>query len=552
MYQMSDIVEGTRKEQKEHFVTGLTGTTPMELFLLCSTSITGILFYWACTILASNLSRFRPNHIPLSVPVVDALIQVLAFPIPMILCQTVFLYPFGVAYMIFQLLLVVVVVVAVAGKTIISQNNKSIRRPRIQEQQLQGKVKEEKDRTGDGDDDGTLTPPNTWSVNARQYATITIYRSSLLCLTIVAILAVDFHVFPRRFAKTETHGYSLMDMGAASFVVASGLVSHRARNVFQNLPSITTNHYIQPKRFVPLAILGLLRYVTHQELDYQEHASEYGIHWNFFWTLALLQPVAAILSTTTSKTNIPHWLCPLIVFGLYQMCLSIGGLQKWIEDAPRKCPKWDTTMPPLSPTSIFLCDIVYANREGIFGCFSYAALYLLSEWIAYKFYWQQQSPTTTTTPTSSVSSSIPLYRVTIMLGIVWRILDVYVTVSRRSTNLPFVAWVLFVNVFQLTAIDYFVNWFAQSLYAFRIDNTIVATPLVPTSFKAINRHGLFIFLIANLLTGAVNLSINTLEVNHMSAVTILGLYTCAVGGCAILLEQIPALQRRKETKIKHS
>ena len=31
---------------------------------------------------------------------------------------------------------------------------------------------------------------------------MTIYRSSLLYLTFVAILAVDFHVFPRRFAKT--------------------------------------------------------------------------------------------------------------------------------------------------------------------------------------------------------------------------------------------------------------------------------------------------------------------------------------------------------------
>lgn len=45
------------------------------------------------------------------------------------------------------------------------------------------------------------------SINlSRQF--LSLYRASLLLTTAVAILAVDFPAFPRRFAKTETYGIS--------------------------------------------------------------------------------------------------------------------------------------------------------------------------------------------------------------------------------------------------------------------------------------------------------------------------------------------------------
>lgn len=58
---------------------------------------------------------------------------------------------------------------------------------------------------------------------------LTNMRSLVNIGTSLVILAVDFPIFPRRFAKTETFGIGFMDNGVGCFVVSNALVCPEAR-----------------------------------------------------------------------------------------------------------------------------------------------------------------------------------------------------------------------------------------------------------------------------------------------------------------------------------
>ena len=110
-----------------------------------------------------------------------------------------------------------------------------------------------------------------------QTQVIRLFRACQAVFTGICILAVDFRAFPRRFCKTETYGYSLMDMGVGSFVVGNAMISR-----------LVLGRRWRPKRILPLIALGLARLVTVKASGYPEHVTEYGVHWNAFFTLAVV------------------------------------------------------------------------------------------------------------------------------------------------------------------------------------------------------------------------------------------------------------------------
>ncbi|KAH6771497.1 transferase [Perilla frutescens var. hirtella] len=174
------------------------------------------------------------------------------------------------------------------------------------------------------------------------------YRVATMLITCISILAVDFKIFPRRYAKTETYGTSLMDLGVGSFVVANALVSRQARGI----SNMKLSNGLRSTS--PLIILGFARLISTSSVNYQVHVAEYGVHWNFFFTLAAVAILTLIIDVHPNYCGI---LGSLILIG-YQASLSCG-LNKYLLSDERKT------------------DIFSQNKEGIFSIFGYWGMYLI-------------------------------------------------------------------------------------------------------------------------------------------------------------------------------
>jgi glucosaminylphosphatidylinositol acyltransferase len=478
------------RDLKVAHVSGHEGTTPQELVWIASVPpVIGT----ACYVLA--LHTVQTSH-RWPYRFVLLLLEVFSFFVPMILCQSVFLYPYGVGYLALMATAIPFLALAVNAR-------RKSRTAKLQ-------ASDDSDAENDG-----------YALDSGWVAAMTLYRASLMVLTLIAILAVDFRAFPRRFAKTETAGHSLMDLGAASFVASAGFVSSRARrrrmkrgeNDLKATSSVRSGIKWRA-RFLPVLVIGVVRLVTHRSIDYPEHSTEYGVHWNFMFTLAALY----LITQGLFANGRPDVVLPVAIMTLYQLVLD-AGLQQWIETAPRTCAR----------SHHVIGNLLVANREGLLGCVGYTCLFLLCEGIAFRHIW---NPTSTSSRSSVWSFRLwSIFLMTLSLSLEqWG----GVTVSRRSTNAWFLLWVLALNLVVLVAIHGAWERISRQLGT----GTGELRMKLPWILSAMNRHGFVVFVVANLLTGAINLSVNTLEVSNLAAMIILLLYMVVNGLLALVLEAI--------------
>lgn len=347
---------------------------------------------------------------------------------------------------------------------------------------------------------------------------ITAYRAQMMIITNLAILAVDFHAFPRRFAKVETWGTSLMDMGVGLFVFAMGLANSRSiikkkLVLAQKEQSYFKLIYQNTIKALPVLVLGLARLVSVKSLEYQEHETEYGIHWNFFMTLGLLPIVLGLLDPVLNY--VPRYFVALAIGTIYEVALQKTGLTKFILDQNNRRD-----------------NLVTMNKEGLFSFIGYLSIFIFGQSFGSFVLTLRKTPNNLLGPSLSskprkwltVSTTRGLSIASIFsFAIFYVVLESRSTgsISRRIANFPYVMWVVSYN--------------AAFLLGFDLVEQLIG-PFHSTILEAINNNGLAIFLVANLTTGLVNLSINTLEVGNGLSYVILIFYALSWTGLAIFLD----------------
>jgi hypothetical protein len=176
-----------------------------------------------------------------------------------------------------------------------------------------------------------------------------------------------------------------MDFGVGTFIFASAITSKYARNISQlsssnqsniqstgnkstKLSFFLTTYFLLQR--ITILVLGSGRLIMLKITNYQEHVSEYGIHWNFFVTLFCIWTLADLIHLFFPRKLMP-WLASVILC-IHQVMLS-HGMSEYIISAPRT-------------------DFISSNREGILSIGGLLPLYLYAEHISYQIFFKQKRP----------------------------------------------------------------------------------------------------------------------------------------------------------------
>lgn len=313
--------------------------------------------------------------------------------------------------------------------------------------------------------------------NSQHYTFITNARALVNLVTAIAILAIDFNVFPKDFGKTKKYGFSLMDAGVGLFVYANSLVVSKREESFLKIL----------RDSVILFALGIGRYFVTTEIKYHVAVWEYGVHWNFFITLAITRVLGSLLIKLIGDRFL--FVVGPLLLACHETLLQYHLAEFVFGPGDRKL------------------SFIVANREGIVSSLGYVALYLFSVPVGHLLKHQYKAKRT---------GVIKVIALLVALLIATVVLNYFFQTSRTLANSSYCCWALFIGVF-MTEMYYFCECLHKS---------ITKCKYVPPTFlnEAINYNGLAFFLICNVLTGFVNIIFNTKKIPTFESLVILTVY----------------------------
>ncbi|XP_015998833.2 phosphatidylinositol-glycan biosynthesis class W protein [Rousettus aegyptiacus] len=363
------------------------------------------------------------------------------------------------------------------------------------------------------------------SLESEYIPAISCFRVINSAFTAVAILAVDFPLFPRRFAKTELYGTGAMDFGVGGFVFGTAMVCPEIR---RKCMEGSTFYYLTKSLYSvwPLVFIGIGRLIIIKSIGYQEHLTEYGVHWNFFFTLIVVKLITSLLLIFLPLNK--SWIVAVSITVLYQLALDFTPLKRLI--------LYGTDG---SGTRVGLLN---ANREGIISTLGYVAIYMAgvqtgSYVLKKRSYIKDWIKVTYGILLTAISLFVSLYIVQVNVEVA----------SRRMANLAFCIWIVASCLLLLSSL--LLGDIILSFAKFLIQGA-----LVPCSWKliqspatnkkhsespvseaernkpsiclitAMNRNQLTFFLMSNITTGLINLLVDTLHSSTLWALFVLNLY----------------------------
>ena len=343
--------------------------------------------------------------------------------------------------------------------------------------------------------------------------------------------------------------------------------------------------------FVALAphfVMGGSRLVSVARLNYQNHVSEYGRHWNYSFTAIAIALLAAAAGAAVRALRLPvsataYLAAGGVVAALYQVALRLPVPATLVAEATAAA----TALPALcdhaaSPAVQDACwmagrnatapmplqdwvlhaprgpSFLAANREGVVGIVGCFALYLVGVGMG-----------RVVAATRGASATAWQRRLLLFgaagVGGAWLVAAAAAAacgpVSRRLVNLPYIAWVVAHSATQLACL--------AAVEAVTLTHTGVPPPpsrstpvvAVPASLwrraascflppagtpfsratlvsrsiilDAMNDNYFALFLVANLATTAVNHTMRTLDVPHGPAMAILLVHAVAMTATAV-------------------
>ena len=339
------------------------------------------------------------------------------------------------------------------------------------------------------------------------------FRGGLMFLTCLCILCVDFPIFPKRMMKTETFGVSLMDTGVGLFVFSAAAAFGGKLAERKDEEATFSRQWLGSA--LPLFVLGGVRSGIIFITNYQEHLAEYGKHWNFFCTLGMLPVLYLVLNHIVRRVK---WILPArwqptiqaprmqaAALGVaYQVLLTTWGSQ-YIQSPHRR-------------------TLFEANKEGILSSLGYMCIFLAGVDVG-RFALPHR-------PTAGGRASVGAHLVIVAVCLqAWAVATDFLVepCSRRMCNLSFVLYIIAFSTGFLG-----LHILVHTLFRERHEET--ARP--PLLMKAINTNQLFVFLVANLTTGAINLTMYTIYTPPLSSYGVVAAYMLWICGIAVVMERM--------------